>query len=124
MGNLDKIFLNCTSLYFLATTVLKLCDELRDDILPVLGVRLEDQEGKINLELPIFLICTLKILIKLHFIITILDFTYLNLGLKAAIKLVDPAELAREKEIKQRVRFSVNIFKYIKMVKRCDSVGL
>ncbi|KAG8196835.1 hypothetical protein JTE90_027548 [Oedothorax gibbosus] len=51
-----------------ATQVLKLCDELRDDILPVLGVRLEDQEG-----------------------------------LKAAIKLVDPAELAREKEIKQRM---------------------
>ncbi|GFR22086.1 cysteine--tRNA ligase, cytoplasmic [Trichonephila clavata] len=51
-----------------ATPILKLCDELRDDVLPTLGVRLEDQEG-----------------------------------LKAAIKLVDPAELAREKEIKQRI---------------------
>lgn len=51
-----------------ATPILKLCDELRDDVLPILGVRLEDQEG-----------------------------------LKAAIKLVDPAELAREKEIKLRI---------------------
>ncbi|CAL1292113.1 unnamed protein product [Larinioides sclopetarius] len=48
-----------------ATSILKKCDELRDDILPNLGVRLEDQEG-----------------------------------MKAAIKLVDPAELAREKEMK------------------------
>ncbi|KAF8771005.1 cysteine--tRNA ligase, cytoplasmic-like [Argiope bruennichi] len=48
-----------------ATNILKKCDELRDDILPNLGVRLEDQEG-----------------------------------MKAAIKLVDPAELAREKEMK------------------------
>ncbi|GIY91364.1 cysteine--tRNA ligase, cytoplasmic [Caerostris extrusa] len=51
-----------------ATVILKQCDELRDDVLPILGVRLEDQEG-----------------------------------MKTAIKLVDPAELAREKEIKLRI---------------------
>ncbi|XP_042908111.1 cysteine--tRNA ligase, cytoplasmic [Parasteatoda tepidariorum] len=51
-----------------AVPILKLCDSLRDDVLPALGVRLEDQEG-----------------------------------LKAAIKLVDPAVLAKEKEIKQRM---------------------
>ncbi|XP_035209990.1 cysteine--tRNA ligase, cytoplasmic-like [Stegodyphus dumicola] len=51
-----------------AFPILKLCDELRDYILPALGVRLEDQEG-----------------------------------LKAAIKLVDPEELSKEKKIKERL---------------------
>lgn len=30
------------------TELLKLCDELRDDILPELGVRLEDRDGKVK----------------------------------------------------------------------------
>lgn len=32
-----------------ATDILKLCDNLRDDILPNLGVRLEDKEGKFSI---------------------------------------------------------------------------
>lgn len=30
------------------TELLKLCDELRDDTLPELGVRLEDRDGKVK----------------------------------------------------------------------------
>jgi cysteinyl-tRNA synthetase len=29
-----------------ATDILRVCDRLRDDILPSVGVRLEDREGK------------------------------------------------------------------------------
>ncbi|GBM57479.1 Cysteine--tRNA ligase, cytoplasmic [Araneus ventricosus] len=62
-----------------AISILKKCDELRDDILPNLGVRLEDQEG-----------------------------------MKAAIKLVDPAELAREKEMKLKVEAKKKLEKELK----------
>lgn len=59
-----------------AFSILKLCDELRDDILPDLGVRLEDQEGR-----------------------------------AAAIKLVNREELAREKQMKQKMELEKKLEK-------------
>lgn len=34
-----------------ATEILRLCDLLRDEILPNLGVRLEDREGEIKIKI-------------------------------------------------------------------------
>lgn len=43
-------------IYFLATEILKLCDDLRDNVLPERGVRLEDHEGNSFILLKISLI--------------------------------------------------------------------
>ena len=36
----------CVPFIFVVTDILKLCDGVRDDVLPNLGVRLEDHEGQ------------------------------------------------------------------------------
>lgn len=49
----------------LAHEILKLCDEVRDDVLPNLGVRLEDQDG-----MPVAIAVTIKehsLLLMQHF---------------------------------------------------------
>lgn len=73
-----------------ATNILRICDNLRDDVLPNIGVRLEDQEGMIN-----FLNSISKSSIHQHFF-CFQDGT-------TAVKLVDKETLLKEREEKKRI---------------------
>lgn len=74
-----------------ATDILKECDQLRDDILPNVGVRLEDKEGRLT---------------SYHVMIGISSGEYFNipiLGEASAIKLVGREELLKEREAKKQM---------------------
>ncbi len=43
---MSRVYFGFFSRFFLATAILKMCDEIRDTVLPNLGVRLEDHEGQ------------------------------------------------------------------------------
>lgn len=76
-----------------ATALLQLCDGLRDDVLPELGVRLEDHEGdgaeppptRWGFKGPILTLACVP-------------------GLPTVVKLVDRETLMREREEKKKVR--------------------
>lgn len=77
------------------TELLQLCDVLRDDILPELGVRLEDRDGKGKKQR-----CrNIKGSNKYQFKSCFLFFQ----GLPTGVKLVDKETLMKEKEEKKKV---------------------
>lgn len=83
------------------TELLQLCDVVRDDTLPELGVRLEDHEGNGT---ETFILCPRVVFTPQLGQISRVGRSVFP-GLPTVVKLVDKETLLKEREEKKQVRF-------------------